>query len=84
MKDLETYLMIFRDFVAEYHYNNETDQRNIDLKLYHTERVLQIAQYLIQNIDIPIDEELIPLIELSALFHDIGRFEQYKKFKNLC
>nr|MBP7563703.1 HD domain-containing protein [Candidatus Cloacimonadota bacterium] len=80
MKDLKTYIQIFRDFVLEYRYENEADQRNIDLKLYHTERVLEIAQYLIEHLKSVIKPELIPLVELSALFHDIGRFEQYRQF----
>ena len=84
MKELKTYIQIFRDFVSEYRYENEADQRNIDLKLYHTERVLEIAQYLIEHLKSVIKPELIPLVELSALFHDIGRFEQYRQFKTFA
>jgi len=69
----------FTGYVKTFKYNDPELQRNIDIKKEHTERVteeiINIGKQLGLN-----DYEL-NLAEIIALFHDIGRFEQYNTYK---
>jgi hypothetical protein len=77
--DLEYFENWFSDFTKSFYSPNEEDQRNITLKVEHTrnvrENILLIAEGLSQS------KEGIRLAETVALFHDIGRFPQYAKYK---
>lgn len=57
-------------------YNAEDDK--IRMKIEHIERVSQVAKKLATKLEL--NEEDIKLAELIGLLHDIGRFEQIKKF----
>jgi len=72
----------FQDYVATFRCEQDEDQRNIDLKIDHTHRVCQEIVSLAREQGL--NEEQICLAETIALFHDIGRFEQYKKYKSYC
>lgn len=69
----------FDEYCASFSSADANDQRNITLKHYHThqvrENILAIAR----------GESLAPeqqdIAEIVALFHDLGRFEQYRRFK---
>lgn len=69
----------FISYVKTFKYDNNESQQNIDIKREHTERVteeiINIGKQLGLN-----DNEL-NLAEIIALFHDIGRFEQYDRYK---
>jgi putative nucleotidyltransferase with HDIG domain len=69
----------FTDYVKTFKYDNNELQKNIDIKREHTERVteeiINIGKQLGMN-----DNEL-NLAEIIARFHDIGRFEQYDRYK---
>jgi len=69
----------FISYVKTFKYDNNESQQNIDIKREHTERVteeiINIGKQLGLN-----DNEL-NLAEIIALFHDIGRFEQYNRYK---
>ncbi|SMC21428.1 HDIG domain-containing protein [Clostridium acidisoli DSM 12555] len=52
---------------------------NIKLKEEHTKRVCDNANMISR--DIKINEHDKNIAEIAALFHDIGRFEQFKKYK---
>lgn len=52
---------------------------NIKLKEEHTKRVCDNANMISR--DIKINEHYKKIAEIAALFHDIGRFEQFKKYK---
>ena len=54
-------------------------QRNIDLKAQHTKRVCQNAVDI--GKDLGLENEDLYLLEITALFHDIGRFEQYAQYQ---
>ena len=54
-------------------------QRNIDLKEQHTRRVCQNALNI--GKDLGLNDDDLCLAEITALFHDIGRFEQYARYK---
>jgi hypothetical protein len=69
----------FADYCRSFYSSNREDQRNISLKEEHTRNVcgniVQIAR------GISLDDARITLAEAVALYHDIGRFPQYQKFK---
>jgi hypothetical protein len=69
----------FNDYCGSFYSLNREDQRNITLKEEHTHNVcgniVQIARGL------SLDDAMITLAEAIALYHDIGRFPQYQKFK---
>lgn len=61
-------------------YVNQYDPSNdrIRVKIGHIERVATNAKQIAKGIELP--EEDISLAELIGLLHDIGRFEQVKKY----
>jgi hypothetical protein len=69
----------FTDYCRSFCSSTREDQRNITLKEEHTHHVcgniVQIARGL------SLDEDRVVLAEAVALYHDIGRFPQYQKFK---
>ncbi len=77
--DLEYFKSWFSDFTKSFYSSNEEDQRNITLKVDHTRNVrkniLRIAEGL------SLSDNKMRLAETAALFHDIGRFPQYAKYK---
>jgi len=76
-------LKFFKNWFYEYtqsFLSSDVDgNRNLSLKITHThnvcENIIRIAKEELLNHD------EIMLAEASALFHDIGRFEQYRKYK---
>ncbi len=48
------------------------------LKVEHTRRVLDIAETIAREEELP--ERLVPACRLAALLHDVGRFPQYKQY----
>ena len=64
----------FAEYVKAYDAENE----KIKLKIEHIERVSQVAKKLATKLEL--DGEDIKLAELIGLLHDIGRFEQVKRF----
>lgn len=63
---------------AEYVKNYDIESERIRLKVKHIERVSQLAKKL--STELNLNEEDIKLAELIGLLHDIGRFEQVKKY----
>ena len=68
----------FAAYVAQERLREEGDRTPIDLKLQHTMRVLANAQKIVTQEAFPSKLERAML--LAALYHDIGRFEQYLRF----
>ena len=64
----------FKEYVKNY----DPNDKKIKLKIGHIERVSQIAKHLAENLNL--DEEDVKLAELIGLLHDIGRFEQIKRY----
>lgn len=62
----------------EYAKNYDSNDKKIKLKIAHIERVSQVAKQLAEKLNL--DEEDIKLAELIGLLHDIGRFEQVKRY----
>ena len=78
LESLSTLKTWFSDYVETFRSGDQEQDRNIDLKDEHTRRVcteiLDIGRSLRLNL-----EDLF-LAELTALFHDVGRFEQYARY----
>lgn len=64
----------FKEYVKNY----DPNDKKVKLKIAHIERVSQIAKQLAENLNL--DEEDVKLAELIGLLHDIGRFEQIKRY----
>jgi putative nucleotidyltransferase with HDIG domain len=69
----------FSGYVQNFKYDDPALQENIDLKERHTKRVckeiLNIGRHLGLN------EEELNLAETVGLLHDVGRFEQYDRYR---
>jgi hypothetical protein len=51
----------------------------VSLKYSHTERVINEIQQLCESISL--DPHINELAKIAALFHDVARFEQFKKYR---
>ncbi|WP_029072344.1 HD domain-containing protein [Kandleria vitulina] len=76
MIDLQYAKVAFKDYVSSY--NEQVGA--IKLKIVHTYGVMKITKELCDKMNI--SEEDTNLALLIALLHDIGRFEQYKKYES--
>lgn len=74
-KQLEALRQRFATYVGLFTSDNPQVQRNMDLKYEHTLRVCREIVQLGQQLDLQPSD--LYLAEVMALFHDIGRFEQY-------
>ena len=74
--DIEKAKQKFIVYTEKYDLQNE----NIKRKQEHSLRVMQIAEKLAKMLGL--SKEEIQLATLIGLLHDIGRFEQYVRFKN--
>jgi len=68
----------FENYLKNYQSSDPYYQQNIDLKKDHTFRVCQEILNLAQSLSL--DKKDLRLAETIALLHDIGRFEQYKRY----
>lgn len=66
---------VFKEYVKNY---NPEDEK-VKIKISHIQRVAQIARNLGEELNL--DKEDIKLAELIGLLHDIGRFEQIRRFQ---
>ncbi|MBQ3409066.1 MAG: HD domain-containing protein [Clostridia bacterium] len=74
MIDIENAKNIFREYVSNY----DLDDGKIALKYNHILRVAEISKQIATSLGLP--KEDIELAELIGIFHDIGRFEQVRRF----
>ena len=68
----------FDRYTSQYGSEDPKIQRNFDLKIYHTKKVCENAAGLAE--DLELKEAELFVIKTAALFHDIGRFEQYHRY----
>ncbi len=78
-KDLDFFKKWFLDYVNQFSSSDIFIQDNIKKKIEHTERVCENISLLNQSMKIQIEGDM--LAETMALFHDIGRFEQFVRYK---
>jgi len=69
----------FTNYVHTFQYSNPEIQQNIDLKEGHTMRVCKEILYIGEHLGLNDDE--LRLAEIIALLHDVGRFEQFARYK---
>jgi hypothetical protein len=69
----------FTDYVESFYSPNKEDQKNIFLKEKHT---FEVCKNMMQiSGELRLSNKDLMLSEVIALFHDIGRFPQYAKYK---
>ena len=66
------------NFLDEYIKNYDMEVPQIAYKYYHSYRVMDNMIVLAKSMNLPYDD--IKLAKYIGLLHDIGRFEQYKKY----
>ncbi len=79
MCELHGYMQRFRDYVEPFRTGSELDIQHIDLKYDHSLRVMHEAIRILETLSV--SEEFALLSRVAALYHDIGRFTQYSRFK---
>ncbi|HWQ49824.1 MAG TPA: HD domain-containing protein [Methanosarcina sp.] len=78
-KDLDFFKKWFLDYVDRFFSPEVFIQENIKLKIEHTARVCENILLLAKAEEI--GEEGCRLAETIALFHDLGRFEQFTRYR---
>lgn len=77
--DLNFFKSWFSDYCKSFYSSNAEDQKNIYLKEYHTFNVCKNIVEIAEGLSLKNNQKM--LAETVALFHDIGRFPQYAKYK---
>lgn len=77
--EFDFYEKRFRDYVNSLDNNDPFVQEHLDLKVEHTFRVVRNITEIAGNLGL--DKSRIETARLIALVHDIGRFEQFIKYK---
>lgn len=78
-KDLDTLKNRFFEYVRSFYSSDQKEQVNISLKEEHTSLVRKTIRLLAERLSLAPDKVL--LAEAIGLFHDIGRFPQYARYK---
>ncbi len=78
ISDLKALKQRFNNYVAGFYTNDPVVDRDIRLKEDHTWRVCENMAALTQSISMNGNDRI--LAEVTALFHDIGRFRQLQKY----
>ncbi len=78
-----TSIVFFHDwfdrYVRTFYTNDGEMQTNIELKERHTKKVCENMKAL--GTRLGLQDNALRLAEVVALFHDIGRFEQYRQYR---
>jgi len=72
----------FEEYTRRFHSHDPAVQESMDLKTEHTRRVCEAARDIGRSLDL--SEEDLALAEACALLHDIGRFEQYRRYRTFA
>ncbi len=79
MLNRDNYTNWFNAFCSSYYEGNEGHDKNYRLKEEHTHRVCDNVLRISHNENIP--SEMTEIAWLSGLFHDLGRFPQYRQYR---
>lgn len=74
MIDLNKAKSVFKHYISQFDLADD----KINRKIIHTYKVVECAKYIAENLKL--SQEDIELAQLIGLLHDIGRFEQAKRF----
>ncbi len=77
-KGIEFYRKWFKSYVSQFYGNIDYINKNIEIKENHTLRVCENIIKLSNSIKLSDNDQF--LAEIIALFHDIGRFEQFRDY----
>ena len=69
----------FEDYVLRFSSDDPIVQENMDLKREHSLRVCEAIVDIGRSLDL--SREDLCMAEAAALLHDIGRFEQYRRYR---
>ena len=78
-KLVKEYYNWFNSYVKNFYGEDQIVNQNIELKEIHTLKVAKHAVNIAKSLNLTEEEESIA--EIIGLFHDIGRFEQFKEYK---
>jgi len=78
-KNLRFFHSWFSGYCRSFYPTNEEDLKNLDLKEEHTRHVCGNMRRITEDMSLEGTKRM--LAETIALFHDIGRFPQYAKYK---
>jgi putative nucleotidyltransferase with HDIG domain len=78
-EQLKKFRSWFDDYVVGFYGDDEYVNANLKLKEEHTRRTCKEMLYLAEEMGL--SDEQMRLAEVIALFHDIGRFEQFVKYR---
>ena len=76
MINFETAQKVFKEFLKDF----DVEQDKVRLKIIHTYHVVDFAEYIAK--DLKLSNEDIELAKLIGLLHDIGRFDQAKRYND--
>ena len=79
IKELDFFKDWFNNYVNSFNSDDEVLQQNIDIKKVHTYNVCKAIIDIGKSINLKPND--LYLAETIALFHDIGRFEQYARYR---
>ena len=77
--DFDSYIKTFLEYAESYISTDLRDGSAVRLKIDHSLRVFDNACVILQENEIA--PQVAEIAKLSALFHDIGRFPQYDRYK---
>ncbi len=78
-KDIASFKAWFKNYVGSFRFPDEKDRKNIALKEEHTYNVCRNIVLIAKGSSLTGAKLL--LAESIGLFHDVGRFEQYRKYR---
>ena len=78
-EQLEQFKKWFDDYAAGFYGDDQFINANVRLKQDHTHRTCREMLYLADRLDLDDNQRFIA--ETIALFHDLGRFEQFVKYR---
>ncbi len=81
-RQIEKFKIWFDDYVSPFYGDDEYVNANLKLKEEHSKRVCDEIQYLARELGL--DQNQGRIAEVIALLHDIGRFEQFLKYRTYC
>jgi len=72
----------FEDYIRQFYSNDPIVQENMDLKAEHSRRVCEAIMDI--GVSRDVSREDLCIAEASGLLHDIGRFEQYRRYRTFA
>ena len=79
LAQLDKFRIWFDDYVAGFYSDDEIINANVTLKEDHSHRTCKEMLFLTNELDLDENQKLIS--ETIALLHDVGRFEQFTKYR---